>query len=338
MFTRIFFVIFFTAISITVKAQLKRYTFTESKMGSPFMLVMYCADSLQAAKLAGNSFKLVDSFNNIFSDYNNSSELMQLNATAGSNTAPVKVSPALMEILLQSKNAFAESNGSFDITIGPLVKLWRSARKTKQLPDKEKIAAAKNLTGFESLIIDSVEKTAILTKQGMSLDLGGIAKGWIAQKVIDFLHTQHIANALADAGGDIVMSTAPPGTQGWTIGVNIPEKQEELLDQSLLLQNKAVATSGDAYQYVEKDGIRYSHIVDPHTGYGVTFQRNVTVIAKDGATADWLATACSILPIKKAKKLAIKLGAELLIAANKKDTIIFYSTKGFNHYWKQRIL
>ena len=172
----------------------------------------------------------------------------------------------------------------------------------------------------------------------MSIDLGGIAKGWIAQKIIDFLRTQNIVNALADAGGDIAMSAAPAGTQGWTIGVNIPERQEELLDQSLLLQNKSVATSGDAYQYVEKDGKRYSHIVDPQTGFGVTFQRNVTIIANDGATADWLATACSILPIKKAKKLAIKMGAELLIAANKNDKFVFYSTKGFNQYWKQRVL
>lgn len=324
-------------MGVTVKAQLKRYTFTESKMGSPFMIVMYCNDSLQAVELAGKSYKLVDSFNNIFSDYIHSSELMQLNATAGSNAAPVKVSPALLEILLLSKSAFDKSNGSFDITIGPLVKLWRSARKTKQLPDKEKIAAAKNLSGFNNLIIDPVEKKVTLIKQGMSLDLGGIAKGWIAQKIIDFLHSQHVANALADAGGDIAMSAAPEGTNGWTIGVNIPERQEELLDQSLLLQNKAVATSGDAYQYVEKDGKRYSHIVDPHTGYGVTFQRNVTVIANDGATADWLATACSILPIKKAKKLAGKMDAELLIAENKKDKIVFYSTKGFDLYWKQPI-
>ena len=334
MFTRIFFVTFFTAMGATVKAQLKRYTFTESKMGSPFTIIMYCTDSLQAIELAGKSYKLVDSFNNIFSDYSNSSELMQLNATAGTTASPVKVSPALLEILLVSKNASDKSKGSFDITTGPLVKLWRSARKTKQLPTKEKIAAAKNLTGFKNVVIDPVDKKASLLKQGMSLDLGGIAKGWIAQKIIDFLRTQNVAHALADAGGDIAMSAAPEGTKGWTIGVNIPERREELLDQSLLLQNKAVATSGDVFQYVEKDGKRYSHIVDPQTGYGVTFQRNVTVIANDGATADWLATACSILPVKKAKKLALKMNAELLIAENKKDKIIFYATKGFAQYWK----
>ncbi len=321
-------------MGVTVKAQLKRYVFTESKMGSPFTIIMYCTDSLQAVELAGRSYKLVDSFNNIFSDYNNSSELMQLNATAGLNADPVKVSPALLDILLLSKNAFEISNGSFDITMGPLVKLWRSARKTKQLPSKEKIATAKDLTGFDKLLIDSVNKQVTFTKHGLSLDFGGIAKGWIAQKIIDFLKTQNIAHALADAGGDIAMSTAPEGTNGWTIGVNIPERREELLDESLLLQNKSVATSGDAYQYIEKDGKRYSHIVDPKTGYGITFQRNVTVIANDGATADWLATACSILPVKKAKKLALKMRAELLIAENQKEEIVFYATKGFAQYWK----
>ena len=196
LFTRIFFVIFFAVMGVAVKAQLKRYSFTESKMGSPFMIVMYCGDSLQAVELAGKSYKLIDSFNNIFSDYLNSSELMQLNTTAGSNAVPVKVSPALLEILLLSKNAFDKSSRSFDITMGPLVKLWRSARKIKQLPNKENIAAAKNLTGFNNLIIDSVNKKVTLMKKGMSLDLGGIAKGWIAQKIIDFLHAQNIAAAL----------------------------------------------------------------------------------------------------------------------------------------------
>ena len=168
-----------------------------------------------------------------------------------------------------------------------------------------------------------------------SLDLGGIAKGWIAQNIVDFLSSQKITIALADAGGDIAMSAAPPNSKGWSVGVNVPESKEELLEQSLLLQNKSVATSGDAYQFIEHDKKRYSHITDPKTGYGVTLQRNVTVIANDGATADWLATACSILPIKKAKRLAVKMKAEVLIAENKNDHIIFYSTKGFAHYWKQ---
>ena len=105
---------------------------------------------------------------------------------------------------------------------------------------------------------------------------------------------------MADASGDIVMSDAPPGKNGWTIGINLPENENELWDKKLELKNFAVSTSGDIYRYTIHNGKKYSHIIDPRTGYGVTSQRNVTVIAKDGATADWLATACSILPIKKA--------------------------------------
>ena len=334
MFPRLFFVCIFVTTGLHTNAQLKRYAFTEPKMGSPFKIVLFCNDSVQAADYAKQSFKLVDSFNNIFSDYINSSELMQLNATSGSHAA-VKVSPALLEILVQSKIAYEKSEGAFDITIGPLVKLWRCARKTNQFPSAKKIDSAKNLTGFNKLIIDSANKEVTLTQTGMSLDVGGIAKGWIAQKVIDFLYSQKITIALADAGGDIAMSAAPPNSKGWSIGVNVPESKEELLEQSLLMQNKSVATSGDAYQFIEQGGKRYSHITDPKTGYGVTYQRNVTVIANDGATADWLATACSILTIKKAKKLAGKMNAEVLMAENKNDHFIFYSTKGFAHYWKQ---
>ncbi len=332
--SRLFFVCFFVTIGLHANAQLRRYAFTEPKMGSPFMIVLYCSDSLQAVYLAKQSFKLVDSFNNIFSDYLNSSELMQLNAAAG-NHSSVKVSPALLNILLQSKIAYEKSEGAFDITVGPIVKLWRSARKTNQFPSAKKIDAARDLTGFNKLIIDTANKEVTLTETGMGLDLGGIAKGWIAQKVIDFLSSQKITISLADAGGDIAMSEGPPNSKGWSVGVNVPESKEDLLEQSLLIQNKSVATSGDAYQFIEHDGKRYSHITDPKTGYGVTFQHNVTVIANDGATADWLATACSILPIKKAKKLAVKMKSEVLIAENKNDHIIFYSTKGFAHYWKQ---
>ena len=315
-------------------AQLKRYAFTEPKMGSPFMIVLYCNDSLQAVDLAKQSFKLVDSFNTIFSDYLNSSELMQLNSSGGSYSS-VKVSPALLDILLQSKIAYEKSEGAFDITVGPIVKLWRTARKTNQFPSTKNIDDARNLTGFNKVIIDTANKEVTLPEMGMGLDLGGIAKGWISQKVIDFLSSQKITMALADAGGDIAMSAAPPNSKGWSVGVNVPESKEELLEQSLLIQNKSVATSGDAYQFIEHDGKKYSHITDPKTGYGVTFQRNVTVIANDGATADWLATACSILQIKKAKKLAVKMKAEVLIAENKNDRLVFYSTRGFSNYWKQ---
>ena len=332
MFPRVLLVSLLVVFFITASSQLKRYSFTQPKMGSPFTIVMYCSDSATAAELADKSFYLVDSFVHIFSDYDSTSELMQLCAAAGSRQY---VSADLMDILKRAKAAADKTNGAFDITIGPLIKLWRKARKTKQFPAQAQIDSIRKYVGYQKVELDTLNNSVMLTQKGMSLDLGGIAQGWIAQKVMGFLSSQHITSALVNASGDIVVSDAPPGASGWIIGINVPEEADDLLPRSLLLKSKSVTTSGDVFQFIEKDGKRYSHITDPGTGYGVTSQRNVTVIADNGTDADWLATACSILPVKKAKKLVKKLKAQLLIAENKKERVVFHSSKGFAQYWNQ---
>ena len=335
MFLRVFFIIFFGCIVFSAAAQMTRFSFTESKMGAPFTIVFYSKDSVQAVSIAKRCFVLVDSFNFIFSDYIDTSELSNLSKTAGVNSMPVKLSPALYDILIQSKKAYELSEGAFDITMGPLSKLWRKARKQQLFPTDSTVRSIRNLIGFNKLIFDTLNHKVRLTQPGMQLDLGGIAQGYVAQKVIDFLLSQKITQALINASGDIVMSGAPVDKDGWVVGVNLPEKTDELLNQKLILKNRAVTTSGDAYQFIEKDGIRYSHIINPITGYGVTFHRNVTVIAADGTTADWLATACSILSLKKAKKLASILGAEVLITELKRGRLKLNSTRGFRFFWKQ---
>jgi thiamine biosynthesis lipoprotein len=168
----------------------------------------------------------------------------------------------------------------------------------------------------------------MLLQKDMQLDLGGIAKGFVAQKVVSFLQAHGVSSALADAGGDMACSQPPPGKKGWTVGINVPESTTEILPQTIQISNSAIATSGDLYQYMEHEGTRYSHILDPRTGYGVPFQRNVTILAPDGATADWLATACSILSLRQCKKLVKQHGAELLITQMIKGKVKYYMTKG----------
>ena len=300
-------------------------------MGSPFNIIIVTHDSGRAAGLANKCFALIDSFNILFSDYDPQSELNQVNNSAGKTA--IKVSPGLMDIILLSKKAWQNSRHSFDITIGPLSQLWRGARKQKIFPDSSVIATTRKLVDFSQIVIDTLQQTVQLTKAGMRLDLGGIAKGYIAQKVIDFLRKQGISKALADAGGDMAMSSSANNSKGWVIGVNIPETTDDLLPRHLILQNIAVATSGDAYQYIEHNGKKYSHIIDPRTGYGIQSQRNVTVIAANGTDADWLATACSILPITEAKQIARQAGAELLITELKDGKVVYHSTEGFGRYW-----
>lgn len=303
-------------------------------MGSPFTIIFYAADSTSANTITRECFRLVDSFNFIFSDYIDNSELSRLNNASILQPKSVTVSPALYELLVLSKEAFLKSEGAFDITIGPIIKMWRQARRLNKFPSADTIRLLLQRTGSGNMLIDSGNKTITLLKPGMQLDPGAIAKGWIAQQVINFLRTKNVYQALVNAGGDIAMSGAPPGSLGWVIGVNIPETTNELFLKNLVLQNKSVATSGDAYQFMMYKGKKYSHIINPHTGMGVTKMRNVTVIANDGATADWLATACSILSIKKAKRLCTQMNAALLIARLNHGRVNLSATKGFQQYWK----
>jgi len=327
---RLLLILFFP---ISLLAQLKRFQFSENKMGSPFNIILYHADSLQALQAAHECFLIVDSINNIFSDYSATSEVGKLALQNPGIDLPV--SDELLQMILLSKQAWKKSGKTFDITIGSLSQLWRRNRAEKKIPSEDEIKKAKLESGFKNLRIDVSLKKISFKKNGIKLDFGGIVKGYAAQKVIDYLKTKNIMIALADAGGDIVMSDAPPDKAGWIVGINLPEQENELWDKKLELKNCSVATSGDVYRYTIYNGKKYSHIINPRTGYGVTSQRNVTVIAKDGSTADWLATACSILPIKKALRLAKRENAALLIATDKNQKIISYKTENFQDYFQK---
>lgn len=323
------FLLFLTS---SATAQLQRFHFSQPKMGSPLNIIFYTTDSLEANKLASGCFVLADSLNAIYSDYLPGSELNRLSNKAGKDSF-VKLSPQLYQIILMSKKASEISDGNFDITIGTLSQLWRKARKTNTFPSQEEVSNAKSFVGFKHIIMDPITHSVKIKQPGLRLDLGGIAKGDVAQKLVDYLRGKGVRHALVDAGGDIAMSAAPPGSPGWKVAVNLPEKGEEFLSKNLLIQNKAVATSGDIYQYIVHNGRKFGHIINPKTGYGITSQRNVTVIAHDGATADWLASACSILTMTKARKIARKMKAGLLITYEKRGKIKYMYNKNFSQYW-----
>jgi thiamine biosynthesis lipoprotein len=301
-------------------------------MGSPFYLIFYTTDTVQAAQIANKTFLFVDSMVNIFSNYIDSSEINKLSGSAGSGNA-LSASTHLYNVLRISQQAWQASKKTFDVTIGPLSLLWREARKQKRFPVAEEVLTAKTRVGFEKVKLYTINKKIALLHPRMSLDMGGIAKGYIAQQAIFFLKSKGITMAMVGASGDICCSGAPPGKKGWNIGITQPGETDLIIDKTILLQNKAVSTSGDVYQYTIHNGKKYSHIINPKTGYGVTFQRNVTVIAPEGSTSDWLATACSILPIKKAKRLVKKYGSDLLITQMQGKKIKYFTTPGIKTYF-----
>jgi thiamine biosynthesis lipoprotein len=292
-------------------AQQNRYAYSIQKMGSPFNIVLYADTKQMADSAAQESFKLVDSINLVCSDYDSSSELYKLRYVAVG--IPIKVSPILFELIYIANKAYKDADGSFDITVGPLSRLWRSARRSQQFPTHAAINETRKRIGSNKIQIDSGAQTITFLHPNMQLDMGAIAKGYAADKVLALLQSHGITTALVDAGGDMVAFGMPPQKKGWTIGINVPGQQEKLLERKLVLSNKAVATSGDAFQFMLHEGKKYGHIIDPRTGYGVTFQRNVTVVAPTATTADWLATACSILTLEQVKILAKKYKSEVLI-------------------------
>ena len=302
-------------------------------MGSPFNIVMYAEDSIEAAIAAEKAFQLVDTLNQVYSDYLPNSELNQLCKSAGSGTW-IKVSPLLYSILVKAKTAGRQSKGSFDITMSPVIKIWRNARRVKMLPSKDSIRLAMQKVGYRYIEVDTINKMVRLLKTGMQLDLGGIAKGETAQRLHDRLKQMGFPHTLIDAGGDIVAGSTPATIPGWRVAINLPES-EELMDKQLLMTNMAVTTSGDLYQYLEVNGVRYSHIINPATGWAVTNNRNVTVISNNGTDADWLTKACTILPIKQAIKMVGKYpSAQVQIALIKKEKIYLYRSRGFATYFK----
>jgi thiamine biosynthesis lipoprotein len=263
-------------------------------MGLPFRIVLYAPNPAKAAKAAEAAFARISQLNSILSDYETDSELSRLSRTSGSGQA-VPVSEDLWRVLERANQFAQRTGGAFDVTVGPYVSLWRRARRERKLPNPLRLAEAGKAVGYRRLELDPKARTARLTAPNMRLDLGGIAKGYALEEALQVLQAQGIRSALISGGGDLAVSGPPPGKPGWRIEVAPLDVPNAPPARYVLLARAALATSGDLFQRLEIDGRRYSHIVDPRTGIGLQDHSLVTVIARDGMTADALATAASVL-------------------------------------------
>lgn len=268
---------------------LERQEFTRVSMGVPVRLILYAPDREAGIEAAAAAFEEIARLDAILSDYRRDSELMRLCAGAGG--PPVPVSDDLIEILARAQSLAGATDGAFDVTVGPAVRLWRESRRTGRLPENEALAAARSLIGSEKLILDPRARTVRLIVPGMQLDLGGIGKGYAAQRATEALRVRGLTRSLVALAGDIVVGDPPPGEAGWRITIALADDA----DRAIVLANAAVSTSGDLEQHVEIGGVRYSHIVDPRTGIGVTTRVAAAVVAPRGELADALASAICVL-------------------------------------------
>lgn len=260
-------------------------------MGMAVRVVLYAPNDSVARRAGTAAYRRMAALENIFSSYQSSSELNQL--TERAVHTPVRASAPLFTVLQYAQRLARQSNGAFDITAGPFLNLWAHARETGALPDSAALQRARQRVGWSNVQLNEPRRTVRLRTDSLQLNLGGIAKGYILDQALDTLRTLGISRALIEAGGDLVMSDPPPSKEGWQ--VQLPGAGSEGHTRTLRLANAAVSTSGDTYQSVVINGTRYSHVVDPRTGLGLTHHLLVTIIAKNGMMADALATAVSVL-------------------------------------------
>ena len=247
-------------------------------------------------------FSLAQKYDNYFSTTNPSSDIAKINSNAGSY---VKVHPETIDIIKKSIKYSKLTEGNFDITIGRLSMLWKKAIESHSLPSEDEINEAKETVDYRKI---EITNNAVRIAPNQELDLGGIAKGYIADKMKAYLEKENVHSALINLGGNILCLDPKPNGDQYKIGIKKPfTKTNESLD-SMEISNKSVVTSGIYERYFKKDGKIYHHIIDLKTGYPCKNDLNsVTIISDSSTDGDALSTSLFLLGEKKAKKVVKKL-------------------------------
>ncbi|MFM8469157.1 MAG: FAD:protein FMN transferase, partial [Limisphaerales bacterium] len=260
------------------------------------------------------------------------SEVTSHSRTAGSGRA-VPVSDELWRLLNVAPAMSRRSDGAFDITVGPLVQVWRRARRQRELPTPEVIAEAKSRVGWQKVMLDPQRHTAKLLVPGMRLDFGSIAKGRALDESLRVLREHGLRRALVTGSGDMAIGDPPPGRAGWRIELAPLDAPGAPPTRFLTLRNCGFATSGDLFQHVELGGKRYSHIVDPKTGCGMTDHSLVTVIARDCVTANSLSTTtCVVGPTRGLALVKATAGASARVVRKPGERVELAESHAFARF------
>lgn len=288
-----FLILFFAFLSTAPATDLRMFEAVEPHMGTLFRIKLYAADGQQASAAFRAAFDRIGELDTTLSDYKPESELNRICGIAVGHPTPI--GEDLYRVLAASQKLAEETGGAFDVTLGPVIRLWREARTRRKLPDSVALREAGARSGYRKLHLNQAARTVTLDQAGMQLDVGGIAKGDAADQALAVLGRLGIHCALVAASGDLAFSDPPPGERGWKIGVDSFDRADANFTSVLYLRNAAVSTSGDTEQGAEIGGVRYSHIIDPATGMGLTRRITVTIVAPRGIDADGMSTAVSVL-------------------------------------------
>ncbi|WP_422458114.1 FAD:protein FMN transferase [Pantoea sp. BJFS-204] len=257
------------------------YAYSAVLMGSPILLKLF--DDNQT--LAGQVFRLIKQQENLFTVNRGASEVMAINHAAGQH--PVVVSQPVFDLIACAHAVSLLPDSLFNLAIGPLVKCWKIGFQGHRVPSETELQARMALTNPHDVILDDVSRSVMLALPGMEIDLGAIAKGYIADVVQAFLRQQQVSSALINLGGNVQTVGAPPEEAGWSIGLKKPFGEADELIGVIGVNNRSVVTSGIYERYFELDGVCYHHILDPRSGYPLDNDLlSVTVISERSLDGD----------------------------------------------------
>lgn len=266
------------AVSPAGSTEPLRLETTVDAMGSTYGLILYGADSALLRAAADDAAEEVRRLDHMLSNYLPSSEWSEVNKLAA--TKPVKVSPELFDLLTACVNYSRASEGSFDITVGPLMKVWGFYKGSGHLPHRAEVQGALARTGYRNMILDSANRTVRFAKPGVEMDPGGIGKGYAVDRMVDVLRRDGITTALVSASGSSIyaLGAPPKEPRGWEVSIKNPRNTSETL-QDIFLKNESMSTSGNYEKFFLAEGKMYSHIMDPRTGWPAEGVLQVSVIA-----------------------------------------------------------
>jgi thiamine biosynthesis lipoprotein len=285
-------------------------------MGTSMRIEVYGGTSAEREQARDEAFGALAEVDRLMSDYRDDSELTAINRRAARE--PVAVSAPMMAVLDAAVRVSRASNGAFDVTVGPLVRLWGFKDKRAHVPSAAELAAVRPLVDYGAIALDERAGTVRFTREGVSIDLGGIAKGFAVEVAAGSLHRRGLAGMI-DAGGNQHVVGLPPGKPAWTFGISDPDRRGQLLGVVKVAEG-AVSTSSNGSNFLVTAGRTYGHLLDPRTLQPSEAALSVTILSRDGTLSDALSKAVFVLGPKRGLELLASFpGTSAIIAYREAD-------------------
>lgn len=284
--------------------KLVRFEESRISMACNYSIIAYGREEHELKRILNEALDEIDRIDRLMSHYKKDSELSKINREASNR--PVRVDPELFDFVSECIKYSRESDGAFDITVGPLMKAWGFFRDEGRLPSDSELSRARRSTGYQHIILNDHEKTVRFDMTGVELDLGGIAKGYAVDRAVRLLKSRGIERALVNACGSTIYGLgSPPDSSGWEIRIQDPIDHKKFA-LTVNLNNRVLSVSGSYEKFFEVGGVRYSHIMDPRTGMPVQGVLSVAVLTDTGIAGDALDNVFFVLGIDRTGKLIKK--------------------------------